>query len=136
MSLLPDTLEAAQQHVQPVLHFERHAAIVPEKPAVLLTDEQIDMLDNFGQLPAGLGELWSHPVTPTVTQQSQAPEDRLGVIREICAHMSRIMDNFTPAQVGKLPPEAKQAISEMKSKMIWFVSRPDKLIAVERAMSS
>ena len=70
MSLLPDTFEAAQQHVQTLLHLERLAAIGPEKPAVLLTAEQIDMLGNFGRLPAGMGELLSQPVASTATQQS------------------------------------------------------------------
>ena len=56
---------------------------------------------------------------------SQAVEDQVAVIQSVCAHMDRIMVNFTPGAIAGMPKEAQRAVQEMKSKMVLFVSNSD-----------
>lgn len=54
---------------------------------------------------------------------SQAPEDQVAIIHEMCRHVEKVMDAFSLQDDNKLPSEASRALNRLKGKMVLFASQ-------------
>ena len=57
------------------------------------------------------------------TTDSQAPEDQVAIINEMCRHVEQVMDAFDAQDTSHLPSEASRALDQLKGKMVLFASQ-------------
>jgi hypothetical protein len=55
---------------------------------------------------------------------SQASDDQLGVIKELCEHVDRVMTTLG-SKSGKISRESSEVVQKLKSRMILFASAPE-----------
>lgn len=73
-----------------------------------------------------VGEACSRPSTVVgmgPAQRSQAPEDQVDIIREMCRHVEQVIGAFDSQDSREWPVEACQAVDQLKGKMIRFASQ-------------
>ena len=58
-----------------------------------------------------------------VALSSQAAEDQVAIINEMCKHVENVMRAFDSQDVQQLPSEASKALSQLKGKMVLFAGR-------------
>ena len=75
-------------------------------------------------VPEGASAL-AHPKTnetPACRTDSQAPEDQVAIVNEMCRHVEQVMEAFGAQDTSCMPTEASRALEKLKGKMVLFAS--------------